>query len=70
MTDLEERPITYEDLGELKYLEACIKETLRLYPSVPILARLLQEETKISAFYHLITFHFFRHYQLFVTRNR
>lgn len=44
----EDRPITYEDLGELRYLEACIKETLRLYPSVPIIARLLTEDIVIK----------------------
>ncbi|VDK54902.1 unnamed protein product [Gongylonema pulchrum] len=43
-----DRPITYEDLGRLKFLEACIKETLRMYPSVPIQARLLTEDTKIG----------------------
>ncbi|VDN26962.1 unnamed protein product, partial [Cylicostephanus goldi] len=42
------RPVTYEDIGNLKYLEACIKETLRLYPSVPLIARQVVEDIKIK----------------------
>jgi len=41
-------PITIRGLGELKYLECCIKEALRLYPSVPMLGRILREDTKIG----------------------
>ncbi|XP_049283068.1 cytochrome P450 6d3-like [Anopheles funestus] len=31
--------ITYENINELKYLDLCVKETLRKYPGLPILNR-------------------------------
>lgn len=39
---------TMNDLKEMRCLEMCIKESLRLYPSVPIIARTLGEDVKIG----------------------
>ncbi|EFX87733.1 hypothetical protein DAPPUDRAFT_312044 [Daphnia pulex] len=44
------RPVTMNDLSELKYLECCIKEALRLYPSVPIISRQSLEDTIICRY--------------------
>nr|AFH35031.1 cytochrome P450 4C [Portunus trituberculatus] len=43
-----DRPVTMADLREMKYTENCIKEALRLFPSVPFLARELREEAVIN----------------------
>jgi cytochrome P450 family 4 len=43
-----DRPCTTQDASQLKYLECCIKETLRLYPSVPAVMRSLTEDVDIG----------------------
>jgi cytochrome P450 len=43
-----DRSVTAQDLTQLKYLECCIKETLRLYPSIPVVARYLTEEVQVG----------------------
>ncbi|KAK9716804.1 Cytochrome P450 [Popillia japonica] len=39
-----DRPTDVKDLQNMKYIEQCIKETMRLYPSVPIISRKLSED--------------------------
>ena len=43
-----DRDCTMEDLNELKYLDYCLKEVLRLYPSAPLIERICNEEVKIG----------------------
>ncbi|XP_066488226.1 cytochrome P450 4V2 [Tiliqua scincoides] len=45
-----DRPITMDDLKELRYLDCVIKEALRLFPSVPWFARTLKEDCCIRGF--------------------
>lgn len=42
------RLVTTNDLNEMRYLEQCIKETMRLCPSVPIVCRKLNEDLRLG----------------------
>ncbi|KAG5676320.1 hypothetical protein PVAND_006166 [Polypedilum vanderplanki] len=46
----DDRAPTMADLREMKYLEMCIKEALRLYPAVPIMARRLGEDVQCGKY--------------------
>ncbi|XP_016995690.2 cytochrome P450 4d1 isoform X1 [Drosophila takahashii] len=41
-------PVTYELLNRLHYVDLCVKETLRMYPSVPLLGRKVLEDCEIN----------------------
>ncbi|XP_046394848.1 cytochrome P450 4C1-like isoform X1 [Ischnura elegans] len=43
-----DRDPTTADLRDMRYLEQCIKEALRLYPSVPVIARTLTHDETIG----------------------
>ncbi|XP_067627242.1 probable cytochrome P450 4e1 isoform X2 [Eurosta solidaginis] len=42
------RNATFQELNDMKYLDLILKESLRLYPSVPFIVRTLLEETEIG----------------------
>ncbi|GIX83599.1 cytochrome P450 4V2 [Caerostris extrusa] len=45
-----QRPLSVDDLGDLKYLDCVLKECNRLYPSAPMFGRHIFEETKICGY--------------------
>lgn len=51
-------PIRHEDLNKLHYIELCVKETLRMFPSVPMLGRKVNEECELSKLLLLIKISF------------
>jgi cytochrome P450 family 4 len=44
-----DRPCTFQDTLEMKYLERCMMETLRMCPPVPLIARQVKEEVKLAS---------------------
>ncbi|KAG8196950.1 hypothetical protein JTE90_009009 [Oedothorax gibbosus] len=46
--DDEDREVTLDDIKELKYLDCVMKETRRLWPPTPFIARDLEEDTVID----------------------
>ncbi|CAL1275672.1 unnamed protein product [Larinioides sclopetarius] len=46
-----ERPVTMDDIKNLKYLECVFKESDRLYPAAPFFARDLSDDANISGYF-------------------
>lgn len=45
-----DRNVTLSDMSEMKYLERVIKETMRLYPPVPIIGRKVSEDVQLNGY--------------------
>ncbi len=45
-----DRPCTIEDAAKLKYMECCLKESLRLFPSVPNIKRYINEDIVLNGY--------------------
>ena len=46
--------VTIDKLNQMKYLERCIKEALRLYPSVPMIGRVVHEDMILRMYFVLV----------------
>ncbi|XP_035221746.1 cytochrome P450 4c3-like [Stegodyphus dumicola] len=46
----DQRPVTVEDVREMKYLECVLKESQRLYPSLPVIGRELEEDVVVDGY--------------------
>lgn len=49
-----DRLCTFQDTLEMKYLERCLMETLRMYPPVPMIARQIKEEVKMRTYFLML----------------
>ena len=63
-----DRAPTMKDLNEMKYLERVVKETLRIFPSVPIISRKVSSDTKLGKL-HKTTNNFTLFWHLLLTIN-
>lgn len=45
-----DRDCSKDDLARMNYLERCIKESLRLFPSVPFVGRFLGEDFQMGKY--------------------
>lgn len=48
----DDRDVTKEDLSKLVYLDAVIKESIRLYPTVALTGRDIEEDLKLRKQFH------------------
>lgn len=49
LSDDDNEPISIDNVNKLSYLEQVLMETLRLYPTIPVFSRELEDNVKICA---------------------
>ena len=55
MLEHEDDDLTRQDLPKLVYMEAVIKETMRMYPPVPLIARRVDKDVKLSRYLYNVS---------------
>ena len=48
--DLDKFIVERDSIGELKYLDLIIKESLRLYPTIPLFPRIAKDDCQLGEF--------------------
>ncbi|XP_022097114.1 cytochrome P450 4F4-like isoform X2 [Acanthaster planci] len=48
MSGRESEDVGWDDLGKLKYMVQCLKESMRMYPPVPFIMRVLERDVEID----------------------
>lgn len=50
LSETKENSVNFDDLTKLKYMEMVIKESMRLFPSLPVISREVSKDIQIGIF--------------------